>query len=408
MSIVQTQNSWVVSLLVAAALAAVGCSRGPATVTAKPDGPISIQALQVQPAQVHRQVEVVGTLMGNQEVTLSSDVNGRVVAIHADLGDRVSEGQVLVEIDPTEFQLAVERQAAALAEVLAQLGVSEEGGPLPALTETSIVRRAAAEATEAQANYERAKSLRAEGVFSEQAYDSAEARFRTSQANYTAAGELARNLVARVENLRAQLRLARKSLADTQLRAPFRSTVRERLVEVGQYVREQTPILALASTNPLKLRASVPESFFPYVQPGTSVQITVEAYPGERFSGRVARVARAGETETRTFAFEARVENPAERLRPGLFARVLLQTSRVDSILRVPAAAVLSYYGVQKVYAIEDGIIREKVVKLGDRFDEAIEVTEGLPRGAWIAITELARLREGVSVRVEPSPEEKK
>ena len=392
-------------ILITAIVWAAGCSRQPAIVTAQPDGPTEsmpvVRAIPVQPEPLRRQVEVVGTLAGDQEVALSSEVAGRVVKIHADLGDRVAEGQVLVELDPAEYQLAVERQQAALAEVLVQLGVKQENDPLPEMTETSMARRAAAEAADAQASYARTKALQTEGVLSQQAYDSAEARYRATQAAYTAALEQARNLVARAENLRVQLRLARKSLADTQIRAPFAGTVRERMVEVGQYVREQTPMISLASTNPLKLRASIPERWFPYVQPGARVVVTVEAYPGEAFSGAVTRVARAGVAETRSFSFEARIENSGERLRPGLFARGRLDTSKVDSVIRVPASAVLSFYGVQKVYTIANGAIREKVVKLGDRTGETIEITEGLAPGDSVATTNLTRLREGISVQLE-------
>lgn len=396
-------GSRILSLLAALGLVAVlvGCSQAPETVTAKPDGVVSVQVLKVQAEPVRRQVEIVGTLAGNQEVTVSSEVAGRVKAVRADLGDRVPQGAVLFELDATEHELAVERQRAALAEALAQLGVKEEGQSLPEVTETSIVRRAAAESAEAQANFERAKALQEEGVLSQQAYDSAEARARTSQANYMAALEQARNLAARVENLRAQLALARKSLADTQVRAPFTGTVRERLVEVGQYVREQTPLVALASTNPLKLRADVPERFFPYVRVGAEVEVSVEAYPGEKFAGSITRLAGAVDPGTRTFPVEARVDNSAGRLRPGLFARAVLETSKVDSAIRIPAGAALSFYGVQKVYAVERGVIREKVVKLGDRYGDAIEITEGLKPGDQIALTELARLREGTAVSVQ-------
>jgi len=392
-------TSWTTFIL-AVAIAQGGCSGGPAVVTAEPDGPIVVRAIEVQPQPAQRRVEIVGTLAGNQEVMVSSEVAGRVTAIRADLGDRVTQGQVLIELDSSEAQLGVERQQAALLEVLAQLGVKEEKDPLPELADTSIVRRAAAEANQAKADYERARKLQAEGVFSQQAYDAAEARFRTSQANDAAALEQARNLLARVDNLRVQLLLARKKLQDTQIRAPFAGTLRERLAEVGQYIREETPVAALASTDPLKLQASVPEQFFPYVQPGAAVEVTVEAYPGEKFSGNVTRVARAIQPATRTFSIEARIGNPGERLRPGLFARAIVKTSRSDNVIHVPAEAVISFYGVQKVFCVENNVIREKVVKLGDRFGSLIEVTEGLQSGDWVAVSELARLQEGVSVRL--------
>jgi len=368
-----------------------------------------VRAIQVRPEPLRRQVEVVGTLAGDREVTLSAEVAGRVARIHADLGDRVSESQVLIELDPTEFQLAVERQEAALGEVLAQLGVAKENDALPEAAQTSLARRAAAEASDAKANYERMRALQAEGVVSQQTYDSAEARYQATQAAYTAALEQARNLAARAENLRAQLSIARKSLADTRIRAPFAGTVRERVVEVGQTVREQTALISLATANPLKLRASIPERWFPFVQPGARVELTVEAYPGETFSGSVTRVARAGVAETRSFSFEARVENPGERLRPGLFARGRVATSKVDSVIRVPSSAVVSFYGVQKVYSISPpasetsapSTIGEKVVQLGDQFGDTIEITQGLEAGDRIATTNLARLRAGISVEVE-------
>jgi multidrug efflux pump subunit AcrA (membrane-fusion protein) len=73
----------------------------------------------------------------------------------------------------------------------------------------------------------------------------------------------------------------------------------------------------------------------------------------------------------------------------------------VDSVIRVPSNAVVSFYGVQKVYSVADGVIREKVVQLGDQFGDMIEITAGLAAGDRIATTNLARLREGVSVEVE-------
>jgi RND family efflux transporter MFP subunit len=240
------------------------------------------------------------------------------------------------------------------------------------------------------------------GVASQALYDTAEARYRVTEADYAAALEHVRNLRAQVDSLRTQLALADKKVADTVIRASFAGTVRERLVEVGQYVREQTPVISIASTNPLKLRASVPERWFPVVKEGAPVVLTVEAYE-EQFPGRVVRVSRAVDPASRTFIIEAQVDNSSEALRPGLFARALLTTSKVEPVLRVPAAAVVSFYGVQKIYAIENNEIREKVVKLGDRTGELIEVTEGLAPGSLIATTELTRIREGTQVRVRRS-----
>jgi len=373
------------------------CSRNQTTVTAEPDTPLTVEGFQVQAENVERRVELVGTLEGNQEVTVSSEVASTVQAIRADLGDLVRQGQVLVELDPKEYVLAVERQQAALAQVLAQLGASGQGESLPAPEQTSTVRRAAADLSEAKTNFERTKTLVEKGVLSQSLYDSAEARYRVTEANYASALEQVRNLQAQVASLRVQLALAQKKVEDCSIRAPFSGAVRGRQVEIGQYLKEQAPVMSLASASPLKLRASVPEKWFPYVESGAPVSLMVEAY-SEPFAGRVARVGRAVDPQNRTFLIEAQVDNAQQKLRPGLFARALLTTTRVDSVVKIPAKAVVSFYGVQKVFSIEDGVVHENIVKLGDRTGDFIEVTEGLTAGAWIATTQLAAIRQGSHV----------
>jgi RND family efflux transporter MFP subunit len=388
--------AWVLSVLL---LLLSGCSRPSQSVKASPDAPVTVTAMQVLPERVERRIELVGTLEGEREVTLSSEVSARVMAVHADLGDRVRRGQVLVELNASELQMAVDRQHAALAQVLAQLGLSNETDPTPDPQKTSMVRKASADLADAKATFDRTNTLYAKGVVSKQLFDTAEARYQVAEANYTASLEAVRNLQAQVENLRAQLAITEKKVSDCEVRAPFAGSVAKRLVEIGQYLREQTPVMSLVSTNPLKLRANFPERWFPFVNTGAAVELKVDAYD-ETFNGRVARVSQAVDTQSRTVALEAEVDNSRDRLRPGLFATAYLRTSKIDEILRVPAGAVISFYGVQKVYAVESDSITELVVKLGDRTGDVIEVTDGLKPGTWIAISELSRIRQGTRVQV--------
>jgi RND family efflux transporter MFP subunit len=378
---------------------ASGCSRNSSPVAAKPDLPVAVQALKVQAEKVQRSIELVGTLEGEREVTVSSEVTGRVVAVHADLGDQVKQGQVLVEVDAREFTLAVERQQAALQQVLSILGLSKETDAMPDPTQTSPVRKAAADLADARTGFERAKALVAKGVSAQQVYDTAEARLKVAEANYTTALEGVGNLIAQVDNLRVQRALARKKLGDTLIHAPFDGAVRARQVEIGQYIKEQGPVMSITTMNPLKLRAGIPEQWFPHVMAGARVELVVEAYR-DTFHGHVARVARTIDPQSRTFSIEAEIDNSSQRLRPGLFARAVLTTSRSETVLRVPASAVISYYGIQKVYLIENQKIREQVVKLGDRVGDVIEVVEGLTPGAWIATTELTRIHQGSRVEI--------
>ncbi len=384
------------------AFSLAGCSKGTpvaAETTSNAEAPaIPVDVFQVRSERVGRIVELVGTLEGDHEVTISSEVAARVIAVRADLGDRVERGQTVVELDTTEFRLAVERQHSALLQVLAQLGVTKETDSAPAAADTSMVRRAQADLNDAKTNFDRTQALVSKGVAAQALYDTSQSRYQGAQANYAAALEQVRNLLAQADNLRTQLALAEKKLADCAIRAPFAGTVRTRLVEVGQYVKDQSSVMSIASMDPLKLRASVPERWFPYVVDGAKLQLTVEAY-SDRYPGRVIRVGEAVDPQSRSFNIEARIDNSRGKLRPGLFARAVLETSKVDSVLRVPASAVISYYGVQKVYTIQNGQIVEQVVKLGDRFGDVIEVTDGLTAGTLIAISELTRIRQGSRVQ---------
>jgi RND family efflux transporter MFP subunit len=360
---------------------------------------IEVDGLQAQVTTMSRTVQLVGTLDGEREATVSSEAAGRILEVRADLGDRVAAGQPIVELDPREYRLAVERQQASLAQVLAQLGIARETDPLPDPASTSTVRRALADLTDAKAQFERTKALFDKGVTAKAVYDTSDARLHASEANYTAAVEQIRNLSAQVDNLRSQLVLAQKKLADCTVRAPFAGTVRSRLVEVGQYLKDQTPVISLSSVDILKLRASVPERWFPYVAPGAPLELSVEAY-AEKFHGKVARVAGAVDAQSRTFVIEGRIDNANGKLRPGLFVQALVTTSKVDSVLRIPAAAVISFYGVQKVFIAENGEVREHVVKLGDREGDLIEITDGVTPGSWIVTSELARIRQGSRIRM--------
>jgi multidrug efflux pump subunit AcrA (membrane-fusion protein) len=379
------------------------CSKSESDPAAAPSPPqagaIEVSAFKIQPESIHRTVELVGTLEGEHEVTVSSEVAARVTSVRVDLGDPVQLGQSIVELDSSEFRLAVDRQRSALLQVLTQLGAKNESDPLPETSQTSIVRKAAADLADAKSNFERTRDLVAKSVEAKATYDSAEARYEAAQANYTAAQEQVRNLRAQVDNLRIQLALAQEKLADCTIRAPFNGTVKERLVDVGQYVREQTPVMSITTMNPLKLLTSVPERWFPYVGQGALMELKVEAYD-DRFPCKVRRVGLAVDPQSRTFNIEATVDNSSGRLRPGLFVRASLTTSKVDSVIRVPAGAVISYYGVQKVYVIDNGLIRERVVKLGDRIGDFIEITQGLHAGERIATSELTRMQEGVRVKI--------
>jgi membrane fusion protein (multidrug efflux system) len=179
--------------------------------------------------------------------------------------------------------------------------------------------------------------------------------------------------------------------------------VKERQVTVGQYVRANTPLLTLVKIDPIRLRLEVPERMAPWVKNGQVAEISLEAFEGKIFLGKVWRISPTVDQSKRTFIVEALVENPNGALKPGSYARAKLPTNKSDSIKLIPAGAVNYIFGANKAYIIKNQVVEAREVKLGDRFNEDVEIISGVNEGDFVAITQLNRLDSGTKVQIVPS-----
>ena len=257
-------------------------------------------------------------------MTISSQAEGIVRRVLADLGDRVKSGQTLVEIDPEKLQYTLDEQKAAHARALTKYGASESG-QLPPVEETAEVRKAAAELAQAKQAHERAAELHQRTLISQQALDDAETTLRLKAASYDAALQNARNLRADIDASDATMKLADRQLRDANIRAPFDGYVQKRMVSVGELVKDQMPVMTVVRVDPLKLLAEIPERMAPWIRVGQSVDLLVDAFPGTTFAATVSRISPAVNTQTRTFSFEALAPN---RRRPAEAGHVRAGASR--------------------------------------------------------------------------------
>jgi membrane fusion protein (multidrug efflux system) len=336
-----------------AACAAPSGSGQPMAVAATPTVPeplqITVAPVALRPTK--RLLKFVGTLFGNQEVKLSSQVEGQIEKITVDLGDRVAPGQVLVEIDDTSVR-------AQLREVEARLA-------------------------KAQADEQRGRELLKSNVISPQEHE-------TMQTAVTVA--------------EAQRDAMRVALAHKQVRSPLGGSVVRRLVSVGEYVRPGTPLFDLVDDDPLKLRGDVPERFADEIADGQRVQIKVDAYPDEIFDGTLVRISPAANPENRSITVEAEVPNPERRLKAGFFASANIVTRDDAEALVVPETAVVTFAGVTKLFVVRDDIAYERQVRVGTRDDMGlVEVLEGLHPDEMVATSGLAKLENGRAVTIRKS-----
>jgi RND family efflux transporter MFP subunit len=194
------------------------------------------------------------------------------------------------------------------------------------------------------------------------------------------------------------MKLAGRQLRDTQIRAPFDGFVQKRLVNMGELVKAQMPVMAVVRLDPLKVTAEIPEKMAPWIMTGQPVDLKVDAYQDRKFTGKVSRISPAVNTSTRAFPFEALVPNGDAVLKPGTFARVHIESSKVDSVLTVPYSALQYRYGVNRVFIVNGGKLSLRELSVGERMGDRMEVVSGVKAGDRVAVSDVDTLTDGAAV----------
>jgi membrane fusion protein, multidrug efflux system len=347
---------------------------------------------------VERHADVSGTLVSPDQAKVSSEAPGIVREVPVQLGTEVRVGDTLARLDARELALAVERAESALRQVEAQLGVSTDQQTAPADQDIAAVRQALANRDDARASLDRATQLGSRGLVSQVDRETAETRFKVAEANYQATLDNVRGLRAMLQDRRAAVDLATKKLNDAVIRAPVAGAVSERLIQPGEYIKEDTPVVTIVQLNPLKLRTSIQEKFAAAIAVGQVVTFQVEAFPGRVFTGKIAYVSPALDQTTRTLSMEALVENTDRVLKPGFFAKGYVALSVDHGVISASDDAVSTLAGVSTVYVVEDGKARQQIVSLGAHTNKRWEVTQGLKGDEILAVSQLNQLATGMSV----------
>lgn len=381
-----------------------GCDKQSAPVAAKSDGPLTVRTSQAKGREIQRIVESVGTFYPMEEAIISAEIEGRAEEVKHDLGDLVEAGEVLVRINDEEQRYQTAQSEAQLRQSLERLGLKSEKERLTDVREAPDVRRAQAELNEAEQRLKRTRSLVDQNVGAKSELDAAVSRQQALKAAYDSTVNQTRNLMQEVERFKAILDLQRKKLRDTTVKAPFRAYVKERQVTVGQFLRANTPLFVLVKTDPIRLRVEIPERMAPWIKLNQVVDISVEAFQGRKFQGKIWRISPTVDQNKRTFVAEVLVANAAGELKSGSYARAHVPTSHTEKVTVVPQRAVYYIMGSNKAFVIKDGVVESREVKMGDRFETDVEILEGVQDGETVAMTQLAKLDTGVKVRVNNDP----
>jgi membrane fusion protein (multidrug efflux system) len=313
-----------------------------------------VEAAPVRVGTSQRQVLAVGTIRSNESVIIRPEVAGRIVQINFIEGQKTKKGQVLVQLDSS-------MERAELVQAQAQLVL-------------------------AKANYERADELVRRNAGTGRALDEARAALRTGEAS---------------------VQLSQARLDKFTLVAPFDGVLGLRKVSVGDYVTVGAEMVNLEMIDPLKVDFRVPELFLATLRTGQKAAITVDAMPDRKFEAEVFAIDPLVDQAGRSVVIRARVPNPDDALRPGLFARVVLTIEERKNAVFVAEQSLVPVGDQHFLFKVvdKDGakVVAWTKVKIGERRKGEVEIIEGLVAGDTVVTAGLLKVRDGMKVQIIPS-----
>ncbi len=365
-----------------------GCSKDNAT-AAKTDKPSEAPVLQAETLVVQQAtwptiVRCQGTLYADETAAVGARVAGRVAAVHVELGDAVKQGQPLVSLQTDEFELLVAQAEAELAQARSAVGLLE-GEPVERLSPENSppVRQERAVWDEAKASLRRAKSLFEQNAISRGEFDLASSAERVAEASYAAAINSVREKIAIIGVRTVALEVARQRLDDAVIRAPFDGYVESRRVAPGSYISAGAAVVSLTRTDPIWFRGTLPERYVAQLTTGLQIAVRIQSL-SQPVTATITRISPSLDLATRSLAFEARIDNPQQQYRSGLFAQADVVLNADSQSLVVPESAVSDFAGTEKVWKLVDGVAQQFEIATGVRRNGFVEVVEGLSSGDHI------------------------
>jgi RND family efflux transporter MFP subunit len=386
-----------VSILSASAAA---CSKSATAVSAAAASePPVVATAAVESRNIDRYLHVTGSIAADEQAEVSAEVSGRIISTPVERGTRVAAGSVLVTISGVQASAQLAEAEANAAQIEARLGLARGQSFDPRRVPEVMNAKAAVDLAEAE--FGRIQSLLDQKVVSRSEYDQRRAQVEAARQQQQMAQNGAEQAFRSLAAARARIALARKAVADTSVRAPFAGLVAERVVSAGDFVSPGTRVATIVRIDPVRVELTVPEHAVSLIRQGQQVRLTVDAYPGQEFVARIRHVAPSLRPEQRALTVEAVAANPDGRLKPGLFATAAIQQPVPAPALLVPGTAVETIAGTSRVYAVVSGQkIEERIVTLGERVGDRVEITSGISKGEIVAAAPGGRLIDGATVKV--------
>jgi len=364
-----------------------GCGEPPEVPTAAQPRAVAVNVVTASAQQWPSTYEATGTVRARSSAVIAAKWMGYVREVKVQLGDRVREGQLLVTLDARDLDASSNRAAAAHEEV--RNGIPEAD---------SAVAVAQANLDLVQATFKRMNELYEKKSISDQEFDEASAKLKAAQAGFEMARSKRSQLDSRLAQAEQEVRAAQVTRSYAEVQAPFAGIVTAKSVDPGNLAAPGAPLLTIERDG-YRLEASVEESRLSAIRTGQVVSVTLDGID-QTFNARVSEVVPAVDAASRAYTVKINLA-AAPSLRSGIFGRARFQLGS-RSVLAIPIGAVTERGQLQSVLVAENGIARTRLITLGDKTKDQVEVLSGLNAGEKVIFPVPQSLADGASLEVKP------
>lgn len=376
---------------------------------------VPVETAVVKTDEIGGNVLLTGQVVSGLQTKVVPKQSGKVAKVFVHVGDTVTEGQPLAQLDTTDLEIQLRQQQAALQVAMAQLEKAKTDARTGYSQAASALEQAKAALTDAQANYDRTQKLFDANAASRQQLDTAALNLKNAQAKYDAAlqqfeasnaggNPLDQDQVkvasAQVNQAQANLASIQNQLNQATILSPVAGVVVSRDAEVGGYAGSQTPVATVAQLNPVKVNVNVPETLIGTVKPGLPVKVTVQVLGGRIFEAAVTRVSSVADNSLKAYPAEIEIQNPDGELKPGMVAQVQVNGIAPRQSVVIPADSLVQTPDGPKVFTVENNVAHQHLLRLGTVETNRVEVLEGLKAGDVLVTAGQELLGEGTPVRL--------
>jgi HlyD family secretion protein len=381
----------------------------------------------VRRGDISKEIRFTGSIEASTEVKLFPKITATIESMNVELGDPVKEADLIALLESDELRAQVAQAEAALQVMRAKWAQMEVGTRSEEIAQAEhMVAKARAKLKDAESNLERMKSLFSQGTIPKTALESSELAHTVAKADLNSAHEQLDMLMegatledrqalqAQVRQAEATLDLARIRLSYTRITSPIDGTISQRFFDPGNLAVPTQPLVTIVQMDVVNVIVYFPENQVRFMVPGTGATLAVATYPDQVFHGTIDKVSPTLDPATRMFSAEIKVLNEKHRLRPGMFATVVLSVDPHPNALLVPKEAVLyaeeyqenpdsSQWGVCQtnyLFVVKNGNAHRRKVSLGHQSDRVVEVCQGVEEGESVVVRGLHQLNDGDRITV--------